>query len=80
MARKSAEAARRKSEEDQKRDKDLADAAARLQAAQEAYQAEVDKAKAVTTESTEKKSASTGGTTPLMRTPIDRHGSRGGTT
>jgi pilus assembly protein CpaC len=60
VARKSAEAARRKSEEDQKRDKDLADAAARLQAAQQAYQAEVDKAKGATTpESTEKKSAST---------------------
>jgi pilus assembly protein CpaC len=45
VAKKSAEATRRQAEEDQKRDKVLADAAARLQQAQAAYQAEVDKAK-----------------------------------
>jgi pilus assembly protein CpaC len=57
VARKSAEAARVKAEEDQRRDKVLADAAARLQQAQAAYQAEVDKAKGVTSDSGEKKSA-----------------------
>jgi pilus assembly protein CpaC len=60
VAKKSAEAARHKTEEDQKRDKDLADAAARLQQAQQAYQAEVDKAKtAAPADTTEKKSAGT---------------------
>lgn len=45
VAKKSAEIARKKAIEDQKRDKVLADAAARLKAAQAAYQAEVEKAK-----------------------------------
>jgi hypothetical protein len=40
-----AEAAKRKAEEDAKRDKAMADAAARLKAAQAAYQAELEKAK-----------------------------------
>jgi pilus assembly protein CpaC len=57
VARKSTEAARRQAEEDQRRDRVLADAAARLQQAQAAYQAEVDKAKGVTSDSGEKKSA-----------------------
>lgn len=59
VARKGAEAARRQAEEDQKRAKVLADAASRLQQAQTAYQAEVDKAKGVTSDSTAKKSAAT---------------------
>jgi pilus assembly protein CpaC len=45
MAKRNAEVARRKAEEDQRRDRSLADAAARLKAAQDAYQAEVDKTK-----------------------------------
>ena len=57
VARKSAEAARIQAEEDQKRDKVLADAASRLQQAQTAYQAEVDKARSATSESKVKKSA-----------------------
>jgi pilus assembly protein CpaC len=44
VAKKNAEIARRKAEEDQNRDKVLADAAARLKEAQAAYQAEIDKA------------------------------------
>jgi pilus assembly protein CpaC len=58
VARKSAEAARRQADDDQRRDKVLADAATRLQEAQALYQAEVDKAKGVTSESKAKKSAS----------------------
>jgi hypothetical protein len=57
VARKSAEASRRQAEEDQRRDKVLADAAARLHEAQAAYQAEVDKAKGATSESAVQKSA-----------------------
>jgi hypothetical protein len=45
VARKNAEIARRKAEEDQKRDKALAEAAARLTQAQAAYQAEIEKTK-----------------------------------
>ncbi len=45
VAKRNAEVARRKAEEDQRRDRSLADAAARLKAAQDAYQAEVDKTK-----------------------------------
>jgi pilus assembly protein CpaC len=45
ISKRNAEIARRKTEEDQRRDKSLADAAARLKAAQVAYQAEVDKTK-----------------------------------
>ena len=45
MAKRNAEIARRKAEEDQRRDRSLADAAARLKAAQDAYQAEVEKTK-----------------------------------
>ena len=41
--KRAAEEARKKAEEDQKRDKSLADAAARLKAAQSAYQAEIAK-------------------------------------
>jgi pilus assembly protein CpaC len=47
VAKRNAEAARRKAEEDQRRDKSLADAAARLKAAQDAYQAEIEKTKGV---------------------------------
>ena len=57
VARKSAEASRRQTEEDQQRARVLADAAARLQEAQAAYQAEVDKAKGATSESAVQKSA-----------------------
>jgi hypothetical protein len=57
VARKSAEASRIQAEEDQKRDKVLADAAARLQQAQAAYQAEVAKAKGATGDSGVQKSA-----------------------
>jgi pilus assembly protein CpaC len=45
IARKNAEIARKQADEDQKREKALAEAAARLKQAQSAYQAEVDKAK-----------------------------------
>jgi len=45
VAKRNAEIARRKAEEDQRRDKSLAEAAARLKAAQAAYQAEIDKTK-----------------------------------
>jgi pilus assembly protein CpaC len=45
VARKAAEAARRKEEEQKKTDKSLLDAAARLRAAQAAYQAELEKKK-----------------------------------
>jgi pilus assembly protein CpaC len=45
VARRNAEMARRKAEEDQRRDKSLAEATARLKAAQDAYQAEIDKSK-----------------------------------
>jgi pilus assembly protein CpaC len=45
VAKRYAEVARRKAEEDQRRDKSLAEAAARLKAAQNAYQAEIDKSK-----------------------------------
>jgi pilus assembly protein CpaC len=45
ISKRNAEIAHRKAEEDQRRDKSLADAAARLKAAQVAYQAEVDKTK-----------------------------------
>lgn len=45
VARRNAEIARRKAEEDQRRDKALAEAAARLKAAQAAYQAETEKTK-----------------------------------
>ncbi len=45
LEREHAEAARKKAEEDAKRDKAMADAAARLKAAQAAYQAELEKAK-----------------------------------
>ena len=41
MARKNAEEARQKTEEDEKRQKALTDAAQRLKQAQEAYQAEI---------------------------------------
>ncbi len=43
VAKRNAEIARRKAEEDQRRDKSLNEAAARLKAAQAAYQAEIDK-------------------------------------
>ena len=45
VAKRNAEIARRKAEEDQRRDKSLNEAAARLKAAQAAYQAEIDKTK-----------------------------------
>jgi len=45
VAKKNAEIAKKKTEEDQKRDKAMADAAARLKAAQAAYQAEMEKSK-----------------------------------
>jgi pilus assembly protein CpaC len=45
IARKNAEAAKKQADEDQKREKALADAAARLKAAQAAYQAEIEKSK-----------------------------------
>ena len=45
MAKKNAEIAKKKAEEDPKRDKALADAAARLKQAQAAYQAEMEKTK-----------------------------------
>jgi pilus assembly protein CpaC len=44
-ARKNAEAAKKQAEEDEKREKALAEAAARLKQAQAAYQAEIDKTK-----------------------------------
>ena len=45
VAKRAAEVARRQAEDDQKRDKVLAEAAARLKEAQSAYQAELEKAK-----------------------------------
>jgi pilus assembly protein CpaC len=45
IARKNAELARKQADEDQKREKALAEAAARLKAAQSAYQAEIEKSK-----------------------------------
>jgi pilus assembly protein CpaC len=45
VAKKNAELAKKKAEEDQKRDKAMADAAARLKAAQAAYQSEMEKSK-----------------------------------
>jgi pilus assembly protein CpaC len=45
VAKRNSELARKKAEEDQKREKALTDAAARLKAAQAAYQSELDKAK-----------------------------------
>ncbi len=57
VARKSTEASRRQAEEDEKRDQILADAAARLEQAQAAYQAEVDKAKGGTGDGGVRKSA-----------------------
>ena len=45
VARRNAEVARQKAEEDKARDKALAEAAARLKAAQDAYQAEIQKTK-----------------------------------
>jgi pilus assembly protein CpaC len=47
VARKAAEAAQRKADEQKKHDKPLLEAAARLRAAQAAYQAEVDKKKGI---------------------------------
>jgi len=47
VAKKAAEAARRKEEEQKKHEKPLQDAAARLKAAQAAYQAELDKKKGI---------------------------------
>jgi hypothetical protein len=47
VAKKNAEIAKRKAEEDQKKDRALAEAAARLKQAQAAYQAEMDKAKGI---------------------------------
>jgi len=47
VAKKAAEAARRKADEQKKQDQPLVDAAARLRAAQAAYQAEVDKKKGI---------------------------------
>jgi pilus assembly protein CpaC len=45
VAKRNAEVSRKKAAEDEKREKALADAAARLKAAQAAYQSEIDKAK-----------------------------------
>ena len=47
VARKNAEISRKQAEEDQKKDRALADAAARLKQAQAAYQAEMEKAKGI---------------------------------
>jgi pilus assembly protein CpaC len=47
VAKKTAEAARRKADDQKKHDKPLLDAAARLKAAQTAYQAEIDKKKGI---------------------------------
>lgn len=47
VARKNAEIARGKADQDQKREKALADAAARLKQAQAAYQAEIEKTKGI---------------------------------
>ena len=47
VAKKNAELARKKAEEDQKKDRALAEAAARLKQAQAAYQAEMEKAKGI---------------------------------
>lgn len=61
IAKKNAEAARKQAEEDQKRDKSISDAAARLKEAQSAYQSELEKAKGGSGDNKSAKSTSPSG-------------------
>jgi pilus assembly protein CpaC len=65
IAKKNAELARKKADEDQKREKSLTEAADRLKAAQDAYQAELEKAKGGST--SDKKAPGTKGTSSSSR-------------
>ncbi len=61
IAKKNAEAARKQAEENQKRDKSMSDAAARLKEAQSAYQSELEKAKGGSGDNKSAKSSSPSG-------------------